>query len=148
MKAYLKHFVQGYSGTMDDCVMYFHKKAGVCVVRSIPHYKPNTRTQRMKNVMENLSKINPSEDYKNNFRCYLLHYNDLPENEYKQVITWSNLYLKMLYRMAKQMPEVDLLTLSREQIINQALPCRTLTAAIEAGILPLVLGYERYNNPI
>jgi len=43
---------------------------------------------------------------------------------------------------------IDLSTLTREDIIENNLPCRTVKQAIEAELLPVVPGYEFYNNEI
>ena len=43
---------------------------------------------------------------------------------------------------------IDLTTLTREDIIENNLSCRTVKQAIEAGLLPEVPGYEFYNNEI
>jgi hypothetical protein len=51
--------------------------------------------------------------------------------------------------MQKAMPvSVDLKTITREQIASQNLPCRTLRDAIEAGLLPMVEGYQRWDKQI
>ncbi|NLM90621.1 MAG: hypothetical protein GX179_05475, partial [Candidatus Cloacimonetes bacterium] len=40
-------------------------------------------------------------------------------------------------------PEIDLKTLTRQQIFADNLPCKSIKSAVEAGILPPVNGYER-----
>jgi len=39
-------------------------------------------------------------------------------------------------------------TITREQIFSQNLPCKTLKDAIDAGLLPRVNGYERWQAEI
>jgi hypothetical protein len=46
------------------------------------------------------------------------------------------------------MPEVDLRTISRETIYQNDLPCKSVKQAVEAGLLPVVKGYERMNAEI
>jgi hypothetical protein len=139
---------KGMSGHRDDSVFYTHKVTKACIVRSKPQYEPNARTERLKLVMANLRQLNPSAAYKKDFTDYLDDYNALKENRGNQLISWSNLYLKILYKLAKVNPEVDLLTLTREQIISNNLPCISLKAAIEAGLLPEVAAYARFDNQI
>jgi len=45
--------------------------------------------------------------------------------------------------MAKMNPEIDLKTITRQQIYQENLPCISVKNAVEAGILPPVKGYER-----
>jgi len=73
----------------------------------------------------------------------------MPENELKPMRTWTNVYNKLMFAMQKAMPEtVDLKTITREQIYEQNLPCKTLKAAIEFGLLPAVKDYEYWDKPI
>lgn len=148
MKAQFDYGFKGMSGKRDESIFYYHPGCKVCLVRALPKFEPNERTEMLKNVMANLKNLNPSLGYKQDFKDYLIRYNDLKENRGNQAITWSNLFVKMLYKMAKDNPEIDLLTLSREQIETQNLPCKTVKAAIEAGLLPVVTGYERLDAGI
>jgi hypothetical protein len=92
--------------------------------------------------------IRPSAAYKQDFKDYLLAYNDLKEYRHKPVLSWYNLYIRMLFAMQDSIPGVSLLTLSREQIAGDALPCRTVAAAVEAGLLPPVPEYARWDSGI
>jgi hypothetical protein len=85
--------------------------------------------------MANLKLLNPSSGNKQNLKDYLILYNNLPQNREHLVIAWSNLYLKMLFAMAKANPAIELATLTREQIYDDNLPCKTLIEAIQAGLL-------------
>jgi hypothetical protein len=42
----------------------------------------------------------------------------------------------------------DLATITREEIENDNLPCRTVKQAVEAGFIPLVRDYEWLTNQI
>jgi hypothetical protein len=148
MKAYFKDFFRGYSGKSDDCIFYYHSKCQVCLVRSKSEFKPNATTNKMKSIMANLKLLNPSQAYKQDLVDYLYCYNALKENRDRQLINWSNLYLKLLFKMAKLDSEVNLLTLTRAQIFAEALPCKSVKAAIGAGLLPVVDGYERFDNEL
>lgn len=148
MKAQFDYGFKGMSGKRGESIFYYHPGCKVCLVRALPKFEPNVRTERLKNVMANLKNLNLSIGYKQNFKVYLIYYNDLKENREHQAITWSNLFMKILYKMAKDNPQIDLLTLSREQIETQNLPCKSVKAAIEAGLLPVVQGYERLDAGI
>lgn len=148
MKATFEYGFRGMSGKRDDSIFYYHSKRQVCLVRAKPKFEPNARTEKMKIIMKNLSLLNPSQEYKQDFIDYLDDYNSLKENRGNQLISWSNLYMKVLYKMAKVNPAVNLQTLSREQIYSDNLPCKSVKDAINAGLLPMVVGYERFNKPI
>ncbi|HQP62758.1 MAG TPA: hypothetical protein PK713_01745, partial [Candidatus Cloacimonas sp.] len=87
--------------------------------------------------------LQPSEVYKNDLRLYLLRHNGLKANRYKQLRSWVNLYHLLMANMAKLYPEIDLKTITREQIYQENLPCISVKKAVEAGVLPQVNGYER-----
>jgi hypothetical protein len=142
MKVNYKKNFTGYSGTSDDAVYYYHPRLELSLVREYVKPKESSQNQRVKAIMANLKLIQPSAGYKQNFKDYLIKYNNLKENQNKLMLTWNNLYLKMLYGLAKAYPAVDLATLSREQIYAEDLPCVSLKRAVEAGLLPVVEGYE------
>ena len=148
MKVTFDDGFKGMSGNRDDSIFYYNTRLKVCIMRKKPEYEPNSRTEKMKQVMANIKLLNPSEEYKQDFANYLDDYNALKENRGNQLISWSNLYLKMLYKLAKVNPSVSLLTLSREQIFVENLPCISLKAAIEVGLLPEVIGYIHFDKII
>lgn len=63
--------------------------------------------------------------------------------------SWYSLYIKMLWAMQAKYPEqVILKTITREQIFEQNLPCRSVKAAIEDGLLPQIPGYQYLDREI
>ncbi len=44
--------------------------------------------------------------------------------------------------LKEQFPELDFKVLTPEQVLEPQLPCRTVAAAVEAGYLEKVPGYE------
>jgi hypothetical protein len=148
MKVHFNHPTQGYSGKCDGAVYYFNRRLQTSMMRLYVRPEESSANLRVKAVMANLKQIEPSEGYKQNFKDYLFKYNDLKDNRQKRMLTWNNLYIKMLYAMQKANPEADMTTLSREQIYAEDLPCQSLCKAIEAGLLPEVDGYEWYDKMI
>jgi hypothetical protein len=145
MKVHFKRAMDGYSGKSDDAVYYYHPRLNLCLVRDYVIPKESTATVRFKAVMANLKQIQPSEGYKRNLKDYLLQYNQLKDYQHKPMLTWNNLYVKLMFAMEKALPGVDLTTLTRQQIEQDVLPCRSVKAAVEAGLLPVVEGYARYH---
>lgn len=149
MKVHLKKGLAGYTGKADGAVYYYHPKLKLCLARNyvVPNNKRNT--DRHKAIMKNLKLLTPSQAYKNNFNDYLLAYNNHKDYRDRPLLSWNNLFLKMLFAMQKALPEsVDLKTLTREQIFEQNLPCKTLKSSIEAGLLPQMKGWENWDKEI
>ncbi len=97
-------------------------------------------------ISASLRAIKPSQAYKNDFKVYTSLYKDLPDAK-KSVSGWYNLYVKMLWDMQKA-GLADLKTLTRQQIYDGDLPCKSVKSAVEAGLLPEVLNYQSLDNNI
>jgi hypothetical protein len=78
-----------------------------------------------------------------------MYYNDNKDYAHKPMGSWNNAWLKLMFALQKAMPEtVDLKTITREQIYEQNLPCKTVKDAIEAGLLPVMPEYQRWDKLI
>jgi len=99
-------------------------------------------------IMQNLGKLNPDFYYKEDLSFYLELYNQLPQNKYGSVICWNNLFMKLMFTMAKTLSDIDLRTLTKQEIYDRNLPCLSVKVAVEAGLLPVVKGYDRFDNQI
>ncbi|MFO8145360.1 MAG: hypothetical protein R6T89_06515 [Candidatus Syntrophosphaera sp.] len=49
---------------------------------------------------------------------------------------------------AKYPDQVDLKTITRDQVLSQDLPCRSVKAAVEDGLLPQVPGWDNLDHEI
>lgn len=148
MKVTFKNMVGGYSGKADELIYYYVRRLNRTYARRRP---VNTGSQPQRNLaaaMANLKQIQPSEGFKQDSKAYLELYNQLSANKWRPAYAWNNLYIKMLYALASAYPAVDLQTLTREQIYDQALPCSSVKTAVEAGLLPWVKGYEKFSNQL
>jgi len=137
--------MDGMTGTIDGGVYYYNHRLKKHMMREYVVPRPSSANARLKAVMKNLAAIQPSAAYKQNFKDYLMAYNDLKEYREHPVPGWNNLYMKMLFKMQKHLAGIDLATLTRAEIYAQDLPCKTLAAAIQAGLLPEVWNYARFN---
>ena len=143
-----KHLIGGYTGRADDLVIYYHRTLNRYIVRRMPHRKINQTNLDFAQVSKNLKKIMPSRAYRDDLRVYRDQYSRLKENECTPVLTWNNIYMKMMHAMVKADPSLDLKTITREQIESEELPCRSVKDAVEAGLLPAVLNYQRLDSLI
>jgi hypothetical protein len=114
----------------------------VIVARRYVYPKLSEQNSKTGAITANLFNINPSEGYKQDLREYIRLYNATPMGEEKPLRTWNNLYLKLMYAMAKADPTVDLRTLTREEIYTRDLPCITVKLAVEAGLLVKVFEWD------
>ncbi|HOD17937.1 MAG TPA: hypothetical protein PLF50_01045 [Candidatus Cloacimonadota bacterium] len=148
MKVRLPKQGNSYIGKSENAVYYYHPRLQMCLARRYVVPKNEKNTERTKAIMANLKQIEPSDEYKRDFQDYWIAYNMQPEQSEKQALSWYNLYIKMMFAMQKKVPGVNLATLTREQIYAENLPCKTVYAAIEAGLLPPVPNYQRLKKPI
>lgn len=100
-----------------------------------------------RDISRQIKAIEPSEAYRSDFRNYL---NVLRERDQEiRLPSWYSLYIKMLWAMQAKFPElVNLKSISKAQIIEQDLPCRSVKRAVEAGLLPRIPGYEYMDREI
>ena len=149
MKVHFKYGLKGYSGNVDEAIYYYNPKSKLTLMRPYVYPKLNHNNERTTNIMANLKLINPSLGYRQNLRDYIMFYNESKDFGHKPLVGWNTAWLKLMFALQKAMPEtVDLKTITREQIIDDDLPCKTVKAAIEAGLLPIMPDYERWNKTI
>jgi len=149
MKVLFKHLIQGYTGRMDGAVVYYNKFLNQTIIRRLGKMKLGERHERFKAISQNIYGLNPSQTYKDDLYRYAYELRKQKAHRYDGLLVWNNLYSKIMYAMAKAMPEtVDLATLTREQIETDNLPCRTVKQAVEAELIPWVKGCETLINQI
>jgi hypothetical protein len=147
MKVLFKNLIGGYTGKADDLVLYYDRRLNKVIIRQKGDVKITERHRNFGNISRNLRALQPSANYKEDFKTYTDLFMRLRANYDKPVSNWYNLFLKMMYKMAETM-SIDLGTLTREQIETDSLPCITVKAAVEAGLLPAVRDYQRLSNQI
>lgn len=132
-----------YSGKADDLVFCYNRFSGTMYARKKTKHKITPENERIGNTSRNVFGLNPSAGYRKDLQLYQLGYNRLGENRDKPVLTWSAMYMRLMYAMAGLVENVNLQTITREEIYQRNLPCISIKAAVEAGVLPAVDGYER-----
>lgn len=146
MKAKLKVLLPGFTGNMDDVVIYYNSKLNKYIVRKKvkPKFTPDhSLTQQMHAFRR---KINVSEAYIDDCREYIRLYNQKFRRQGRAMSTWPNVYMKIMRALKAQYPELDFAILTREEVIERNLPCKSVAAAVEAGYLEKVPGFEKLNN--
>ena len=136
-----------YSGELGDLIYYWDPKLKMMLARRKPSAQKITEhNHRMGAISRNLSKLITNPEYKSDLRVYL---DLLMEKGLADGVTrWFMLYTRMMWNLSGKYPELNLETLSREQIYLHNLSCRSVRAAVEDGLLPLVEGYQRLDELI
>lgn len=139
MKVTLNTGLKGYSGKLEDMIFYYHPRLERTLMRRKPeHVKPTPMNDTYRSVSRNLKALGVSDAYKSDFGTYLSKLRD--EQEHVHYVSWYNLFIKMMWAMQAAYPAVDLASITRAQIDAENLPCITVSAAVEAGLLPRVKG--------
>jgi len=148
MKVKFQYGLAGYTGKADGLIYCYNRKSGKVFTRRKVQPKITAHNHKTGSITANLHSLQPSTGFKNDLRLYSLRYNGLSENAEKNVYSWVNMYLKMMYRLAKLYPEIDLITITRDYIYANDLPCMSVKRAVEAGMLPPVTDWELLDNSL
>ncbi len=149
MKATRAHLLGEFTGKLDGLIYYRRNNNGRLYVRRQFRFKNHPCHAEFGSAQKAIHAIQPSAAYKQDLIEYMHAYNKLPENRLQSNQSWVNIYNKLMYAMQKAMPDkVDLRIISRAQIAEQNLPCNTVKAAVEAGLIPQVKGHERLTHNI
>jgi hypothetical protein len=147
MKTIFKGIGMSYSGKNDGLVYYYNHYLRRTIARKLVVGKPTPQQARIKEVSQNLASLHLSEGYIRDLKFYVSEYNKRSHKHNLCVYNWNNLFTKIMWTMAKEL-NLDLATLTREQILNGNLPCRTVKQAIEAGLIPTMNYFETLINEL
>ncbi|MCB5253215.1 MAG: hypothetical protein RBR69_09510 [Candidatus Cloacimonadaceae bacterium] len=145
MQVKFKNLIMGYTGKADGSVIYFSPKLQKFLLRRAPHGKRHSGQSRFAEIQKRIFSLQPSEAFKDDIKTYLPLYNALKANLDKPILSWNYLYSKMMWSM-HHICKVDLASIEREDLAD--LPCQSLAAAINAGLLPKVKGWHSYTGQI
>jgi len=148
MKVNFRNMINGYTGRADDVIYVYDRQTNRYYVRNYPFWKVQSFNLTFAAKMKNLRRLHPSLPYREDMQMYVGLYNSLSINRYNPVKAWNNIFMKLMFNMAKTLPGIDLATLTRQQIYDENLPCISVKAAVEAGLLPVVRGYDRFDHQI
>ncbi len=148
MKAKVKLALPGYAGNMDDMVIYYNSTLNCLIARKkvIPKFTPNN--QDLQDIFAFGRKIGLSDGFKADCKEYIKAYNRKFRRSNRALSSWPALWLKMMKAQLARLPELNLNTLSREDILAQDLPCKSLATAVKAGLLEKVSGVENLKSVI
>ena len=146
MKAYVKLMLPGFTGNMDDVVIYYNSHLNKYIARRkvIPKYTPSNDI--IKDIFAFAKRIELSEGYLKDCREYIFQFNRKNRRQGRAMSTWPNAFMKVMRATIKAYPDLDLKTLTREEIIAMNLPCRNIFESVKAGYLEKVPKHETMIN--
>jgi hypothetical protein len=141
MKVKYRNALKSYQGKNDGMVYYYNSRLKKSICRRYAYPKITQNNLHFAQINQNLKELNPSEGYKSDLKMYAnIIKADKKEKGY---ICWNNVYRKLMFALAKD-KDLDLGSLTREDIYSQNLPCKTVKESIEAGYLSPVEGYQTF----
>lgn len=146
MKAKLKVLLPGFTGNMDDVVIYYNAKLNKYIARKkvMPKFTPDNSI--VKEIHAFRRRIHVTEAYLNDCREYIRLFNQKFRRQGRAMSTWPNVYMKVMRATRKQFPEIDFKTLTRQDVLDLNLPCKTIADAVRSGYLEQVPGSENLSN--
>jgi hypothetical protein len=146
MKISNKKLVQKPKSKKDDLVYCSYRDGELIIARRYVYPKLSAQNSSFAARNKNLFQLKPSDGYKADCRAYLIAYINTPQGQEKPILTWNNLYVKLMSALARKYPDINLNTLTREEIYAQQLPCISIARAVEAGLLPKVKGWNKLSR--
>ena len=126
---------------MDGLIYYWHPRYKKLLARRLPEKTKQTEAkQRFAKIAKNLKAMQPSAAFQVDLLAYLHLLQD--EGYYPKLNSWYLLFTKMMYALEERHPEFEISTLTKQEIIDGSLSCRTVKSAVEDLLLPRVEGYE------
>jgi len=135
MKAKVKIALPGYTGNMDDMVIYYNSTLNCLIARKkvIPKFTPNNKD--VKDSFALARRLVLSHGFLDDCKAYIRLYNQKNRRKNRALTSWPAVWLKMMKSFIKQYPDIGLDNLSRDEIVSRQLPIRSIEAAIKAGYL-------------
>ena len=148
MKPKVKMNIPRLDGNEEKYVTYYNSHLDKYISRRKVIPKPSVSNAIMKGIFDFAKRIIISEEYKEDCRKYIQRYNREYHSQGKPMSTWPNVYLKVMRDMLKNYPDLDIMKLTREEIIKKNLPCQSLASAIQAGYLDKVRDWQKLTGSI
>jgi hypothetical protein len=139
MKVKFRHAVKSFQGKFksEGLVYCKYNDGALYLTRKYPCYTPSDHNHEMGDAGRNLGKLfrNISPDYKNDLRTYsklMTNYTNLEEKIPPNC--YAN-FMKMMFALKKLIPDVDLATITKEDILKNEYPVCSIAQAMEEGLL-------------
>ncbi len=149
MKVKLACWIKSVSGKLDDLVFCVDKKTETVWVRDYVVPELTEQNHLMGSIAKNLGlfRRDTSEGYFADLKDYSDRYNLSSLGQSGRMNCYAA-HLKMMFALKKSTPEVDLLSITPQDVIDNDLPVKTIAEAVENKLLPSVTRFEELTNLI
>jgi hypothetical protein len=147
MKITMMGLIRKLSGRMGDFIIYADKNSDAVWMREYTYPELTENNHYVGNVAKNLAefKKSVSPDYLEDLENYADRYNLQSVGTSKKLNAYSTL-LKMMHNLKREIPAVNLLTITPEIVVDADLPMKTISEAVESGLLPVVRRYQNLES--
>ncbi len=147
MRVQLDTITRALVGKIGKLVFYRYRKSDVLIARAYKRRKIDHTNITLKNQSQNLSRLyhSTSDAYRIDLMDYATNRNLETVGE-KCIYNAYNVFTIMMYKLKKLHPEIDLKTIDITYIIDNALPIRTISEAVENELLPKVTRYQSLDS--
>jgi hypothetical protein len=143
MKVQLDLITKALIGKVGKLVFYLIPKSNVLLARAYKKPKYNITNKNLGQKSTNLSRFyhSVSAGYHADLVYYATQLNVATVGQ-PCVYNAYNVFVKMMYSLKQLYPEIDLKTITPQQVIDDGLPIVTLCQAVENEVLPTVPNYD------
>jgi hypothetical protein len=139
MKPKFKHAIKTSHGVdrKEDLVYCEYNQGELIIAKHLPK-RPLYETNRnfgfiCSHLRQLYSTI--SAEYKQDLATYTLMYRSVSYDSQKIPISAYSIFTKMMWSLKKKFPEIDLSTITREEILAQGYPVRNIQESMKAGLI-------------
>ncbi len=149
MKAKMYKWLRNLVGKLDGLVYYNDQVMGEVLVRDYVEPTRSASNDRLGRNSLNIKQFysSCSEAYLRDLGIYAVMMN-LSHIQTGHKLNRYTMLTKLLYKLKKLYPEIDLGTLTPEDVVNQSYPIDSVLHAIMSGILEPVTGFQNLDNEI
>lgn len=147
MKVNPKYRAFAWSGKLEGMIYYQDGRSGQMLARRAFKHKNHPAQGRFAQIVKQIYGLQPSQAYRRDLQRYCTLYQASSAHKAGPGLgSWSAAYSKLMWELQNRYPQsVNLTSITREQIYTELLPCRSVKDAVEAGLLPIVPGWESWD---
>jgi hypothetical protein len=139
MKPVFKHGLKGFQGTnrSEDLVYCSYNQGELIIAKKRPHRKADTNNRNFASIGKNLGNLfrTFTAEYKSDLHTYTLLLHSVAHNPHKIDVSPYMVYTKMMWTLKRLNPDIDLSTITREDILKNGYPVRSVNEAMRSGLL-------------
>ncbi len=143
MKSYLAFPFKSLSGKHGKLVYCCDEDGNIMWVREFVMPEITDHNHYMGDVSKNIAvyKTHLNPEYIDDLKDYTDRYN-LSHTHKCRPPSYASLLMKMMFKLKKDGYPVDLTTVTPEVVVDMDLPIRTVSEAVDNGLLPMIPRYE------